>query len=573
MERGNNMKTIILFLIFCSLFQISFSQQQNNPVQISGDFGLYGDFYHMESDTPGAVAPRRPASLERLVVNASLNIKDFSIPVSMAIANNQFSVVVPNPPTIPNNPFENFKNLVTNPLNRIGIAPKYKWAQLLLGSQIPQYSELSVGDLSVFGIGVNLTPGKFRFSFFEGTSQNAIEQDTLNNIKGAYKRKIYSMKIGYGSEDSSHIYFVESMMKDDTASLVYKPDSLMPQAGILSDIDFRINLGKKSFIKGEVAGSMFTRDMRNNNIDKYGNSIPKEIYTPKESTRLDDASVLSIGADGKSFGIKATGRYIGDGFVPLGYPFMQTDRLEVTIDPHLNLYENKLQLSGSIGRRVNNLSEERGTTSTQTLGMINLNAQLTEKLSLSANYTNFGFRNAIVSDTFKVEMLTVSWSVSPVYNIITKTTMQNFMLMYSQNTFNDYNTVSGALNNNDAANAVFSYIFSMINKPFSASTLLSYFDNATSFGRLTTKSLNLTAGYKFFKKKLSPTAGLTIADNRINSGSSGYQVMTVLGAKYTWKKKINFGLNGSVNLFKYGNTNPGISYREDLLRTFITYKL
>jgi hypothetical protein len=567
------MKTLILLLIFCSLFQIAFSQEQNNPVQISGDFGFYSDFYHMESDTPGAVAPRRPASLERLVVNASLNIKDFSLPVSMAIANNQFSVVVPNPPVIPHNPFQNFKSIVTNPLNRIGIAPKYKWVQLLLGSQIPQYSELSVGDLSVFGIGVNLTPGKFRFSFFEGTSQIAIEEDTLKNIKGSYKRKIYSTKIGYGSEDSSHIYFIESMMKDDTASLIYKPVSLMPQAGILSDIDFRINLGKKSFIKGEVAGSMFTRDMRNNNIDKYGNSIPKEIYTPKESTRQDDASVLSIGADGKSFGIKATGRYIGDGFVPLGYPFMQSDRLEVTIDPHLNLFENKLQLSGSIGRRVNNLSQERGTTSTQTLGMINLNAQLTEQLSLSANYTNFGFRNAMVSDTFKVEMLTVSWSVSPAYNIITKTTMHNIMLMYSQNTFNDYNTVSGALNNNDASNAVFSYIFSMLNNPLSVSTLLSYFDNSTSFGRLTTKSLNLTAGYKFFKKKLSPTAGLTIADNRINSGSSGYQVMTILGAKYTWKKKLNFGLNGSVNVFKYGNTKPGISYREDLLRTSITYKL
>ena len=529
-------KRFISFLILLTfLSQFSFGQQKKKPVNISGDMGVYGDFYHMNSDTLGAVAPRRPDALGRLVVNVSINIKDFSMPISMALPTGQFGVILPSVPKIPNAPYLNFKELVKNPLNRIGIAPKYKWCQVLLGSQIPHYSELSVGDLAVFGAGVNLTPGKFRLSVFSGTSQMAVQQDTTKNIQGIYARKIHSAKIGFGHEDSSHFYLIGSMMKDDTSSLKFKPTTLMPQTGILTAIDFRIKLSKKSYVKGEVAGSAFTRDMRSKELPSFSPSPPKDLFNPKESSRFDYASVLSIGRDGKNFGIKATGRYYGDGFVPMGYPFLQTDRLELTVDPRFLLFKNKIQLSGSIGIRVNNLSGIRATTTTQTIGSANLNLQVTENLSLAGSYSNFGFRNSVLNDTFRVEMVTESWSVSPSYNLQTKSSMHNFTLMYAQNVFNDFNTVTGKLNNNDASNGAFSYMLSMLKSPFSANTLISYFENNTSYGKLMTKAVNVGFGYKFFKKKLSTTAGLTYADNTLGATSSGSQIMTLLGVKYTVK--------------------------------------
>lgn len=205
-------RLISLLVLLFSFTQFVQSQQKNKPFKLSGDMGLYGDFYHMDSDTIGAVAPRRPDALGRLVVNVSINVKDFSMPISVALPTGQYGVVVPNVPKIPNAPNLNFKELVKNPLNRIGIAPKYKWAQVVLGSQIPNYSELSIGDLAMFGAGLNLTPGKFRFSCFAGTSQLAVEQDTTKNIAGIYARKIYSAKIGFGHEDSSHLYLIGSMM-------------------------------------------------------------------------------------------------------------------------------------------------------------------------------------------------------------------------------------------------------------------------------------------------------------------------------------------------------------------------
>jgi hypothetical protein len=568
------MKICCCFLFaFCLLAQIAMGQQSPNPIQIKGDFGLYGDFYRMVSDTSGAVLPRRPAALVRLVVNASVSVNDFSMPISLTIPSGQYGMVVPERPSQPNAPLKNLMSLISDPSNRIGIAPKYKWAQLLLGSQIPQYSELSVGDVAVFGAGISLTPGKFRLSCFAGYSQQAIEEDTSKNIAGIYTRKIYSAKIGFGYEDSSHIYFVGSMMMDDTSSLQIRPVSVMPQSGVLSAIDYRINLSKKSYIKGEIAGSAFTRDMRSSDSPQFTPSLPSAIFTAKESSRMDFASILSVGTDYKNFGIKLVGRYYGDGFVPLGYPFLQTDRFEVTLDSRFILFKNKVQFSGSMGRRVNNLTEIRGATTTQTIGSANLNVLLSDNLSLAASYSNFGFRNSIINDTFRVEMVTNSYSISPSYNYSTQSSMHNFSLMFSQNIFNDFNVVSGALNNNDANNGTFSYLLSSLKTPFSFSSLLSYFDNISSYGKLITKSVNVGVGYKFFKNKLNTTAGITLTDSKIDASSSGFQLMTTLGAKYTLNKKFYFSVNGSLNMFKFGDVRPGISYHENLLRTAITYKL
>lgn len=561
----------MLFICF-SVYQTS-GQEVKKRIAVSGDAGMYADFYSMLSDTPGAVSPRRPSALGRLVLNASIDIKDFSMPVTLALPTAQYGVVIPPVPRIPNAPFDNFRQMVKNPLNRVGIAPKYKWCQVLLGSQIPHYSELSVGDLAVFGAGINLTPGKFRFAAFAGSSQLAIEEDTVKKIQGIYSRKIYSAKIGVGHEDSSHIYLIGSQMQDDTLSLQRRPASLMPQAGFLTSLDYRINFGKHIFLKGELAGSAFTRDVKAQELPAFSPSLPRVIFVPRESSRLDYATILSLGGEWRRFGIRSTGRYYGDGFVPLGYPFMQTDRLEVTLDPRFTLFKNKVFVTGSLGQRVNNLLGIRGTTTTQTIGSANVSIQFTDQLSLTGSYTNFGFRNAIRNDTFRVEMVTVSWSISPTYMYTGTKSIHGFSVLYAKNNFTDFNIISGAINNNNAYNALLSYSLALVNSPLSAGLLISYFDNTTAVARLRTQSLNANAGYKFFKNKLSTSLGITYAENKIDNSTPGNQVLGMLGARYSLKKKIQFALNGSINLYRFGNERPGISYRENLLRTSIIYKL
>ena len=443
-----------------------------------------------------------------------------------------------------------------------------------MGTQVPRYSELSVGDLPQFGAGINLTPGLFRFSCFVGTTQLAIEEDTTKNIQGVYARKMYSAKIGYGKEEDSHVYFITTLMKDDTTSLKTKPINTMPQNGLLSSIDYRIKISKQVYMKGEVAASAFTRDSRSKLVgdENATISLPPSIFKVQESSRFNYATILSIAKDGKIFGIKLKGKYIGDGFVPLGYPFMQNDVMDLTISPRFNLFKDKLQLSFSFGKRFNNLSGARSATTTQTLVSADINLQITKGLSFTSSFSNFDFRNSITQDTLKVQMSTFSLGMSPTYTYMGTKNMHVLTILYSKNIFTDFNTVTGEMNDNNSQNVLLTYLMANLSTPLNMSATFSYFDNRSFFGMLTTKSVNVSFGYKFLKKKLNTTIGLTYATNKLESLSPSSQLFTSLSLKYSLNKKINLSAYDSINLFKYGSERPGISYQENLLRLSLTYK-
>ncbi len=550
------------------LAQSVIGQESTNKWQFRGNMGIYGDFYSMNSDTVGAIKARRPGSVGRLVVNSTLTYGEFSLPISLMLSVGQKSAILPAIGS------QSFIEFIKDPSNRIGIAPKYKWIQVLLGTQVPRYSELSVGDLPQFGVGINLTPGLFRFSCFVGTTQLAIEEDTTKNIQGIYARKMYSAKIGYGKEEASHVYFIATLMKDDTTSLKTKPINTMPQNGLLSSIDYRIKISKQVYMKGEVAASAFTRDSRSELIGDENAiiSLPPTIFRLQESSRLNYATVLSIAKDGKIFGIKLKGKYIGDGFVPLGYPFMQDDVMDLTINPRFNLFKDKLQLSFSYGKRFNNLSEARSATTTQTLVSADINLQITKGLSFTSSFSNFDFRNSITSDTLKVQMSTFSLGMSPTYTYMGTKNMHVITVLYSKNIFTDFNTVTGEINDNNSQNVLLTYLLANLSTPLNISTTFSYFDNQSFFGMLTTLSANLSFGYKFFRNKLNTTSGISYTTNKLESLSASSQIFINLGLKYNLNKKIKLSAYNSVNLFKYGSERPGVSYQENLLRLSLTYK-
>ena len=70
---------------------------------------------------------------------------------------------------------QNIGQFLTNPMNNFGLNPTYKWAEFQLGTQYLKYSDLSTGDIGIFGAGFSLKPGDYRFKFFTGTSQQGLD--------------------------------------------------------------------------------------------------------------------------------------------------------------------------------------------------------------------------------------------------------------------------------------------------------------------------------------------------------------------------------------------------------------
>jgi hypothetical protein len=251
---------------------------------------------------------------------------------------------------------------------------------------------------------------------------------------------------------------------------------------------------------------------------------------------------------------------------------MQSDRFDITIEPILNIFKSKMQISSSIGQRIDNLSGARSATTNQTLLAGNLQYQLNQVLTISGSYSNFGLRNSVKNDTLKLELVSTSWNISPSLSIKSTKNIHTITAIYSQSIFDDFNTISGELNGNDSKNVSMSYAWSKVTLPLNIMGSISYLENNSSIGSYLVKSININIGYRFFKSKLGVIGGLILTQSIIESKDAGDQLMITLSLKYNINKKVNMSLNGSMNLFKYGVDRPNISYIENFFKTGLTYK-
>ncbi len=187
-----------------------------------------------------------------------------------------------------------FSQFLRNPLHTFRIAPSYKWIQADIGSQVLHHSSFTTGDTKLFGAGLALTPGKWNIAVFTGTSQRAIEPDSLRRIPGLYERRFKAAKIGYGREEAFHIALNAAYMNDDPASLTHIPSAVRPQEGLATSLVLGIPLFRNILWRSEVAGSVFTRDTRS---DIHQDSKLEElepIFNIHQSSRADFAGESSI---------------------------------------------------------------------------------------------------------------------------------------------------------------------------------------------------------------------------------------------------------------------------------------
>lgn len=179
---GRNVQ-IVFTLLLCLLmgFHVSKAQDEKedkkSPIQVTGSVGFYYDYYSYTQENYASFRPRYPENLLRLNAQMSINFgKHFSIPISVNVTNQD---VIYNLPSVPE---ESALDYIQNPANNISINPKYKWAQGFFGTQTPMYTPLTTGDIPIFGVGLEINPGKFILSAAVGKSQRAIEPDILLNI-------------------------------------------------------------------------------------------------------------------------------------------------------------------------------------------------------------------------------------------------------------------------------------------------------------------------------------------------------------------------------------------------------
>ncbi|MGB0166629.1 MAG: hypothetical protein ACPF8V_07215, partial [Luteibaculum sp.] len=119
-----------------------------------GSIEFQSDLYSFQSNSDD-LRGRRPGALNRLLLNSNFYQRDgWQIPVTLVIPFNQTTTLYPNQES-------GLDAIIYNPANIIRIAPSYKWFSLQAGRIFPQFSELSIGNIGMWGIHVSLRPKKF----------------------------------------------------------------------------------------------------------------------------------------------------------------------------------------------------------------------------------------------------------------------------------------------------------------------------------------------------------------------------------------------------------------------------
>jgi hypothetical protein len=573
------MKRILLLILTVAAIQVQ--AQKKSPVTVTGNAGITYEGYGLSVKPTGftGYTQRRPWNQVRFNFMPTFNFgKNFSLPVNFNFA------------AFPTNfagPFAGIKNqnigqYLTNPMNNFGLNPTYKWAEFQLGTQYLKYSDLSTGDVGIFGAGFSLKPGNYRIKFFTGLSQRGIDYAPLPlpGVQGAYQRSHYMFSIGKEKEGNYLVAFNFAKGQDVLGSVGTPPPlPTTPQEGFTTSIQVNKDFKKGWYVKSEGANSIYTTD-ENAAVNPALKGF-KPFIEAKMSTTSDYAAQLAVGKKSTNFDIGLSTKYIGAGFQLPGYPYMQPDRFDYTVNTRFNAFKNTTNVVASIGQRINNLSNTT-TKATQLIANLNWFTQFNDKLSLNVSFNNFGFNTNGNTTTGIPSVKNVSndIGVNPTYTWTNKTMSNTLSFSYNYSSYNEtyipYPILVPVTSQNNTHTALLSYIPVYFNRKIMPDFSFLYFYNDASLAKITFMTLSAGLAVPVAKEKVKLKGQLQYTLSKFNSFTPDNNVVASCNVDVKLNKKMTWTNFLSTNFYSYGNqlapTYPTASYLESNVRTGFQYR-
>jgi hypothetical protein len=566
-----------IFLCLALIASINASSQSHPSFSISGVMGFTYEGYGLNVNPAGSniYSPRRPWNQLRFNFLPTMSFgKNFSLPFNFNFATKPSNFAGPyagiSKPTV--------AQFITNPANNFAINPKYKWAELQLGTQYLKYSDLTTGDVGIFGAGFDLRPKTWRFKFFTGTSQQGIDYAALPlpGITGAYQRNHWMFQIGNEKENKYSFAINFSKGKDKTGSVTSPPLTVTPQEGIAASIVADVYMNKGWFIKTEAAQSYFTKDILQPFSPGFNNSF-KPFITGRTSTTKDWAGDAAIGKKSKDFDIAYRTKYIGAGFQTTGYPYLQPDRWENTINTRINAWKNKINIVASIGQRINNLSNT-SLTAKQLIASLNWFTQFTDRFSTNVSYNNFGFTTAGGLNPYGIKNVSNDLGLSSTYSWSNTRSMNIITFSYNYSKYDERDVISGTITSNNTHTVLISYTPTSFKSPIAPDFSVLYFNNTMPSLKNTLLTLSSSISAPAFNKKMQLRAQVQYTIGKVNTNTANKNFIASLNVDHSITKKLTWNLFLSANHFKYGDelvppiSLDGANYLESNYRTGLQYK-
>lgn len=541
----------LLFFILAGTLLWSPLYAQIPYVAFNGSLSLSNDFY-----SASGIEARRPGNQSRGMLNANFTLFDQVIlPFQFSFSTNQ----------------SNFQQ----PFNQFGVNPRiFKWLTLHGGYFSAKMSDLTFGDLRVYGGGMELTPGDFRVKVLYGRTKDVVNGDSVRNIPATYRQKAFAAQLGYGKEGESYININVSRVWDDTASIVNNTTTSKPAENLAVSDQFGIRFSRVLSMTGELGASLYSSNIHAEKADDLANRIPSFFFTPRLSTQIDGAGLLAFNITPSEYwSLALTGKWIGPGFVTLGYAQMPNDLMEYTANPSLRLLDNRLNITGSIGIRQNNLRNNKLNTSKGFTGMTSIDYQVNSFFGVNCLYNQNQIKSDNKSDLTKISNVFNMLTLSPriMFQGLGGSNSVIFTFSYQDSQDdNSYLQQTQTLDTTDidpieaiiqhSRNQTRSYMAAhTLSLPSSLTASTSLFYTCTSIpnGSIQIANINENIGHQFLDNRLGLTLGLGYSTTHYVSTNG--QFIVSFNASYSLQKlgSVNFSLSNS--RYRGGSQTPSYS--------------
>jgi hypothetical protein len=438
---------------------------------------------------------------------------------------------------------------VSLPFNRFSIAPSYKWVKMYAGYTSMQFSPYSLAGHELFGGGVELSPDNgWRVSALFGRLKKASNGDDEN--EPAYRRMGGGFKVEYQKGDFD--VGINLFKAQDIPSSAH-PDSVeaMPQENLTGSLNIAVNLVENLRLSGEYGVSALNRNIyaSGDRLRLLAKDGDLAVFHAVKSQLTYTHDIGSVGT---------TYERVAPNYMTLGAYYMTNDFENMTANFTTTIKKVNIALDG--GYQRNNLNRQKNNTTSRVIYSGNISSNVTEKLNISANFSNvqsYLYVNDVYSqvtqtnefqnlDTLNVTQLNYSASLNSSYLLqSTKEQRQNvgLNLMYQRSAeAQQYSRFSG----NDIYNASLSYQFSLLPIKLNLSTSMNYnYSQApdNTYTQALTYSLSLQ---KTLFEELKSALTATYSDMSNRTGRLSQVLNLRLSESYVLAQKHNMNLSLSM---------------------------
>ncbi len=535
------MKTKRIILLLILLFpSIVFSQNldkigKSDLFKLTGGVAANAIYYDGDSN--------RDPFTYILSGNVNVNISDiYNIPFSFSYSNAKFQK---------NNPFS---------FNRLSLHPSYKWVTAHIGDVNMTFSPYTLNGHQFTGLGFDLSPGnKFKVSVMYGRllKEREYEEDNLNGV-ASYKRNGYGIKTSYKLEKGTigAIFFKAKDEKSSLQNEIPIEKDIQPKENVVISVDGNYTLTKEINIKGEVAVSALTEDVR---VGKENSGFLDFLLNTNVSTQYYKAYNFNIDYQfGK--GLIGLGyERIDPNYKTLGGYYFNNDLENITVNASQRIFKEKLGVTVNAGLQKDDLDGDKTSQLRRLVFSLNANYNASEKLNVTAGYSSFqSFTNIknqfdyinevsqIENELDKANISQISQNSNLNVNYVLTNTQQKRENINVGLTFqNAVNEIENKAEEKDESsfyngNIVYTIAYPNNNLTLSGALNGSYSKLPQNKGIIAGPTVSASKAY--LNKKLKLTSAVSY-NQSINNGTKQGEIINLrLGARYVYKKRHNFNL-------------------------------